>query len=589
MTATPPNLLQRLRAALSPPAPDAEESAEVKGFVDGCVAGEIRGWARDPGRPNRRVHVIAFEGDRVVAEALADQPRSDLVKAGHGDGRHGFRMRLPAALLNGKRRRLRVEAIVGGQSLALKKGEFELAPPRPDEAAAAESAALRAAAGTVIAEPDRGPVVLALWPKRGSKTDLPDGWAASGASLVKLGQAKTDVEALAGADTVLFVRSGEVVDPAAGALLLQSRPLSDVVTWDGPSEASRRPEARALGVLLGENLGGAFAVRGQVFNLMGGDFAAAVAGGDIRRAELLLASRRELRWAHAPGRLASSTAEPAKAPATAVELDGYRWARAARGRPARLIPTHTPRLLSIGVWPAWSDAAEASLRSLLLQAPADMDIEVLAPAAGGDRARACAETLGRGGVLVRNVDAPAPGTPGGWLAALTGAAAGEAVIVCQAGVQLDEAGGSVEEIAAWACSPLTGVITAPIRQAAACLAGLALERTREGWAARSAFTPGLDRESRPVLAASASFLAIGRDKLAMLGEVAADRLPHGGADLDLGLRLRRLGLASVVLGHLGASASADTALTGRISGAALAAFDADDLAAAAAAYPAPGD
>jgi hypothetical protein len=577
MTANAPTLLQRLRAALRPPAQDAEEpseAGEIKGFVDGCVAGEVRGWARDPSRPNRRVHVMVLEKDRVVAEALADQPRADLVKAGHGDGRHGFRVRLPAALLNGERRRLRVEAIVGGQALQLRKGEFEITPSEADGTATPASAAARAAAGTAIVEPEPAPLALAIWPGRGGKAALPADWASSGGRLVKLGQAKTSVEALAGAHTVLFARAGHQIDPRAGGLLQRSRPLSDVLTWDGASAASRRPEARALGVLLGETLGGAFAVRGHVFNLMGREFAEAVAKGDIRRVELMLAGRPELRWAHLPGRVTQA--------ATADEP------KVTRSTPTT--PAHAPKLLSIGIWPAWNEAAEASLRSLLEQAPAGMDIEVLTPAGGADQARAFAEGLGRAGILVRSVDAPAPGASGAWLAALTGAAAGEVVIVCQAGVVLEAQPGSVEAIAAWALSPLTGVVTAPIGSGSADpLAGLALERAEDGWASRSAFAPELEGHSRPILAAPASFLAIGRDKLAMLGEAASDRLPAGGVDLDLGLRLRRLGLPSVLLGHLSAEAQEGVVLSGGMAGAALAAFDPAELAAAAAAYPAPGD
>ena len=73
----------------------------------------------------------------------------------------------------------------------------------------------------------------------------------------------------------------------------------------------------------------------------------------------------------------------------------------------------------------------------------------------------------------------------------------------------------------------------------------------------------------------------------MLGGVADGRLPAGGADLDLGLRLRRLGLASVLLGSLNAEADAVAVLAGELSGAPLAAFDPAELAAAAGAYPPP--
>ncbi len=164
------------------------------------------------------------------------------------------------------------------------------------------------------------------------------------------------------------------------------------------------------------------------------------------------------------------------------------------------------------------------------------------------------------------------------------------MLICQAGVRLDDAAGGLLEIAAWASAPNVGAVTVPIRRGdGRHLAGLALERTPAGWSARSAFTEALHGHRRPVLAAPAAFLAIGRDKLAMLGGVDAARLPAGAADLDLGLRLRRIGLPCVLLGELAADAGAGVSLAGEATGPALAAFDPAELAAAACAYPAPPD
>jgi GT2 family glycosyltransferase len=274
-------------------------------------------------------------------------------------------------------------------------------------------------------------------------------------------------------------------------------------------------------------------------------------------------------------------------------LEGFRWTEPRDGRPPRLVPTAAPQLLSLAIWPKWGPGAEASLRSLLAQAPPDADVEVLAPASGADLARAIAEAMqpdaGRG-VQVRAVDTPPHGTPGAWLAALAEAASGEVVVVCQAGVTLQEDAGALAEIVAWAASPMTGAVTAPIRRGDADpLAGLALEHSAERWRVRSAHAPAEEGRSRPVLAAPAGFLAIRRDKLAMLGGPAAERLPAGGVDLDLGLRLRRLGLPSVLLGAFHATAEGASPPAGELQGAPLAAFDPDELAAAAAAYPAPQD
>ena len=53
--------------------------------------------------------------------------------------------------------------------------------------------------------------------------------------------------------------------------------------------------------------------------------------------------------------------------------------------------------------------------------------------------------------------------------------------------------------------------------------------------------------SRPVVASPAGFLVISRDALVAVGGVDCDRLPDGFADLDLALRLRRIGRASVLI------------------------------------------
>ncbi|HEY5410616.1 MAG TPA: hypothetical protein VIJ94_07805 [Caulobacteraceae bacterium] len=572
--------LRRLRAVLRRMLPGG---GRIEGFVDGCVAGEIRGWAMDRSRPNRRVHVVAVCDGRVVAEALADVSRADLVQDGRGDGRHAFRLRLPAALLDGEPRQVRVQVIAGGAPVRLLRGEIEIHPPAlPEPSGGRRRAGTSGSAAPAEEEPSR-PLVLALWPGDGEAAVTIADWRAMAApalEVVRLGSADpaTLAAVLAPAHTVIFAHPGDRIDPAITGLVSRSRPLADVLTWDGPAAASRRPEARALGLSLGESLDGAFAVRGHVVTLAGPALTAALAAGDPGRVELVLAARPELRWAHLAGRLTTS----ARHGATPAD---------------RPIPQYRPERLSLAIWPGWSADAEASLTALLAQAPSGVAIEVLVAATGATAARGRIEALTPAGVLVsvRAVDAPAAATPGVWLAALAAAASAELVIICQAGVRLGDAGGGdagggLEVIAAWASAPNVGAVTVPIRRGkGAPLAGLALERTDAGWATKSAFAEGLQGQRRPVLAAPAALLAIGRDKLAMLGGVDADRLPAGAADLDLGLRLRRIGLPCVLLGDLAADAGAGIDLSGEIAGSALAAFDATELAAAAGAYPAPPD
>lgn len=118
----------------------------IEGFVDRVLAGEVQGWAFDPNKPGRRVHIIARHEGEIIAETLADLPRKDLSRGGKGDGKHGFNLRIPAAFLDGSPRRLRIEAASGRTRILLRRGEITLASSRPS-AGARKSKSPPAAAG----------------------------------------------------------------------------------------------------------------------------------------------------------------------------------------------------------------------------------------------------------------------------------------------------------------------------------------------------------------------------------------------------------------------------------------------------------
>jgi hypothetical protein len=103
----------------------------VDGFVDRVLAGEVIGWAFDPKKPHRRVHIVARCDGKIVAEALADLPRKDLAQSGKGDGRHGFNLRLPASLFDGAPRKVRVEVGGGPARRLLIGGAITVAAKRP--------------------------------------------------------------------------------------------------------------------------------------------------------------------------------------------------------------------------------------------------------------------------------------------------------------------------------------------------------------------------------------------------------------------------------------------------------------------------
>lgn len=71
----------------------ARTTQEFRGFVDGLVDGCICGWCHLAGDPDP-VMLDVEVGGRVVAQVPADLFRQNLMDAGIGEGRHGFRVDL---------------------------------------------------------------------------------------------------------------------------------------------------------------------------------------------------------------------------------------------------------------------------------------------------------------------------------------------------------------------------------------------------------------------------------------------------------------------------------------------------------------
>lgn len=562
----------------------------VEGFVDRVRAGEVRGWALDPNQPLRRVRVFACCEGRIVAETSADQVRPDLARDGRGDGRHGFVLRLPQALLDGQPRRLRIEVRDGWISQRLVGGDVVLGPPEETIAAAPLPEPTEVQVESPVVEPAR--VALLVLGGDGDIGVTQASWRAQDWPDVAWASLEDEDGAkgvLASAHTVVLAQPGDVFGPDTARTLAQSQPLADVATWGaaGGSGVARRPEARALGVLLGETLGAGYAVRADVFSLHRGDLCELLAS-DPRRFELWLAGRRDLRWTHLPVSLSSHERPIGRwSPVRSRNADGlehYQWRDAAAGRASRLVPDVSAARVTLAVWPfrapAWLDSALA-----LCAACTDAALEVLvAP----DDVEAVTAELGQAALgarlSVRAVDPPPSSDSGAWLRALGDAASGDVVVFCAAGVVLASAPGSLDEVSRWALSPGVGGATVRIDQPRGLpLSGLGLTCQGGGWRCRSDFDPGRPEQPRPVLAGPSEFLVVSRAKLAAVGGVDHLRFQTDWADLDLGLRLRRQGWATILFGDLRAigSASAPRGSTA----ADLTGFDPDELADAAAAYP----
>ncbi len=575
----------------------------IEGFVDAARAGEIRGWARDPARPGVRVRVAARCDGVVVAEGTADLPRRDLVRDGRGDGRCGFALRLPRELSESGRR-VRVEAVSGWLRTRLVGGDLVLEPARQGEGVDATEPLEPQGSAVTAMLAHRPRVALLLWPGESGLGRTLASWEAqdwSDLSVARMGRESggpvgetfgpEDEAALRGflndADTVLLARPGDELAPQTARLLAQTRPLADVLTFESrdTSGAGRRPEARALGVLLGETLGGCFAVRSPALDLHRGPLIQTLTS-DPRRFELWLAARPELRWAHLPAplyvRYGQSSEWSAIERGAAEGLDGFDFREGDGSRASRIVPARTAGLVTLAVWPLGGAAWFASVQALVSTA-GDVPIEVLAAPGDVDETSTAFP-----GVSVRAADQPVSNGAGPWLRALGEAANGEVVVFCRVGVIASFPVGGLDEMAGWALLPTAGAVTLQMSRAGgAPLAGLGVSARSGSWRCDSAYEAARNGQRRPVLAAPAAFLVVARSKLASAGGVDGRRFPGGGADLDLGLRLRRAGWPAILLADLRA-AGPETAPEAEAPGAELAGFDSAELAGAAQAYPLPG-
>ena len=82
----------------------------VIGRVERISNGIVSGWAYRPGAPNWRVWIRVIVDGTEACQGAADLGRPAVAAAGIGDGRHGFRFELPAALTETENHSVLVEA-----------------------------------------------------------------------------------------------------------------------------------------------------------------------------------------------------------------------------------------------------------------------------------------------------------------------------------------------------------------------------------------------------------------------------------------------------------------------------------------------
>ncbi|MGM9510762.1 putative Ig domain-containing protein [Larkinella sp. GY13] len=103
-----------LTVAINPPL----VSGSFDGFVNGADCSTFRGWAWDRNKINTAISVDILDGAKVIGTLLAGDFRQDLLDAGKGNGKHGFRFTIPESVKDGLAHNL--TARVSGSSFILK-------------------------------------------------------------------------------------------------------------------------------------------------------------------------------------------------------------------------------------------------------------------------------------------------------------------------------------------------------------------------------------------------------------------------------------------------------------------------------------
>ncbi|MEM4619298.1 MAG: hypothetical protein QW607_03685 [Desulfurococcaceae archaeon] len=88
-----------------------KKKRKIKGFLDGIDGQYVFGWVWDRENPEERLEVIIYVDGKPIATGVADIYRQDLEKAGIGDGRHGFRIKLGTNIFDGNEHELSVKVI----------------------------------------------------------------------------------------------------------------------------------------------------------------------------------------------------------------------------------------------------------------------------------------------------------------------------------------------------------------------------------------------------------------------------------------------------------------------------------------------
>jgi hypothetical protein len=105
------------------------------GYFDGVVGGIATGWCWRPSDPTERLEVEVVVDGRAIASGIANGRRDNVKAAGYGDGRYGYRVRLPDELDDGGSHRIAVRA---AGAMLPPASVFLPGGPAPDAATASD-------------------------------------------------------------------------------------------------------------------------------------------------------------------------------------------------------------------------------------------------------------------------------------------------------------------------------------------------------------------------------------------------------------------------------------------------------------------
>ncbi|HRF43559.1 MAG TPA: hypothetical protein PLD30_04855, partial [Candidatus Competibacteraceae bacterium] len=89
--------------------PALSSNRALKGYLDTCDANSICGWIIDENNINQSVEIEVIADGELIACAIANEFRQDLLDAGIGNGHCAFSIDMPISLLDGVEHKIKIK------------------------------------------------------------------------------------------------------------------------------------------------------------------------------------------------------------------------------------------------------------------------------------------------------------------------------------------------------------------------------------------------------------------------------------------------------------------------------------------------